>query len=203
MAYFIGITGASGTGKTTFLRKLTEGFGSDKLCVVSQDNYYLPREQQVQDHVGKENFDLPSSIDHVRMLADLKKLAAGEAITLKEYTFNNKDADAKDVVMNPAPIIVVEGLFVMHYPEMREMFDLKLFLHAREHLALKRRIIRDQVERNYPLDDVLYRYEYHVMPAFDLYIKPYMDEADLVIHNNTKGFDQALAVLRAFVGNYK
>ena len=80
------------------------------------------------------------------------------------------------------------------------MLDVKVFLHAKENLKVIRRIKRDQVERNYPLDDVLYRYEHHVLPTFERYIKPYMDEADLVVNNNQK-FDWGLEILTGYLNN--
>ena len=76
--------------------------------------------------------------------------------------------------------------------------DLKVFLHAKENLKVIRRIKRDRVERNYPLDDVLYRYENHVLPTFEKYILPYKEDADLVINNNT-AFAGGLAVLEGFI----
>ena len=78
------------------------------------------------------------------------------------------------------------------------MLDLKVFLHAKENLKVIRRIRRDQEERNYPLDDVLYRYEHHVLPTFERYIQPYMDEADLIINNNAD-FSLGLEVLKGFI----
>ena len=84
---------------------------------------------------------------------------------------------------------------------MRKQLDLKVFLHAKENLKVIRRIKRDQVERNYPIEDVLYRYQYHVLPTFERYIRPYMEDADLIITNNSS-FDKGLAVLTGFVRHY-
>ena len=122
----------------------------------------------------------------------------GDTITREEYTFNNKEATPQILTFEPAPIIIVEGIFVFHYKKMRNLFDLKIFLHAKENLKVIRRIKRDRVERNYPLEDVLYRYENHVMPTFEKYILPYLDSADIVINNNKK-FDMGLAVMKGFL----
>lgn len=198
MSYFIGITGGSGSGKTTFLNALTEGFAPEQVCVLSQDHYYRPREEQETDALGIHNFDLPESIDRKAFARDIERLMAGEKVTKQEYVFNNDLAEPRQLTFLPAPVVVVEGLFVFHYPEISEKFDLKVFVHARENVSLIRRIKRDQLERNYPLEDVLYRFEHHVQPAFDLYIRPYMGDADLVINNN-KNFKRGLAVLRAYL----
>lgn len=196
--YIIGITGGSGSGKTTFLEELIGSFSSDDICIISQDDYYRPKNEQVKDALGVENFDLPRSINSSELVTDIIKLIAGETVERLEYTFNNVDVEPKTLVFKPAPVIIVEGLFVFHFQEIRKLLDLKVFIHAKENLKVIRRIKRDRLERNYPLDDVLYRYEKHVMPTFEQYIKPYTDKADIIINNNTN-FDQALDVVRSFL----
>ena len=196
--YIIGITGGSGSGKTSLLKELTNSFSSTDICVISQDDYYKPKDEQVKDQLGIENFDLPRSINSTELVTDIIKLIAGEIVEREEYTFNNVDAEPKTLVFKPAPIIIVEGLFVFHFQEIRKLLDLKVFMHAKENLKVIRRIKRDRLERNYPLDDVLYRYEKHVMPTFEQYIAPYIDKADIIINNNTN-FIPALDVLKSFL----
>lgn len=196
--YLIGITGGSGSGKTTFLRQLAASFSEDDLCIVSQDDYYHPREKQLQDNKGVKNFDLPSSIDDESFFNDLTKLINGESFIREEYTFNNELAEPELLTIKPAPIIVVEGIFIFHYPKIRNLLNLKVFIHAKEEFKVIRRIKRDREERNYPLDDVLYRYQHHVSPAFDQYTKPYMEISDLIINNHIY-FDESLRVLRGFM----
>lgn len=197
----VGITGGSGSGKTTFIRKLHERFSREELCILSQDDYYRPREEQYRDEQGIHNFDLPHSIDKKAFVRDVKRLMEGEVVRRQEYTFNNENATPRFLAFEPAPILIVEGLFVFHFKKIRKLLDLKVFLHAKENLKVIRRIKRDQVERNYPIEDVLYRYEHHVLPTFERYIKPYMDEADLVINNNQQ-FDWGLEVLSGFLQAY-
>lgn len=197
-SYIIGITGGSGSGKTTFLRRLAKEIGEEHICIVSQDDYYRPKEQQKEDKKGVANFDRPNSIYKKEFVRDIKKLIAGEVVEREEYTFNNTDAIPKVLIFKPAPIIIVEGLFVFHYKKLMPLFDLRVFVHAKDVLKVSRRIYRDRVERNYPLDDVLYRYQHHVAPNFEKYIKPYMEEADIVINNN-KNFDSGLEVLIGFL----
>ncbi|MCB0568204.1 MAG: uridine kinase [Phaeodactylibacter sp.] len=197
----VGVTGGSGSGKTTFIRKLHERFTKEELCILSQDDYYRPRDEQYCDEKGIHNFDLPHSIDKKAFVRDVKKLMSGEAVQRQEYTFNNDNATPRFLTFEPAPILLVEGIFVFHFKKIRNLLDLKVFLHAKENLKVIRRIKRDQVERNYPIEDVLYRYEHHVLPTFERYIKPYMDEADLVINNNQK-FDWGLEVLSGFLETY-
>ena len=196
--YIIGVSGGSGSGKTTFIKELKERHSTDDVCFLSLDDYYRPREEQWTDEEGVKNFDLPSSIDEKAFVKDVVALLRGETITRKEYTFNNALATPKELVFCPAPILVLEGIFVFHFEEIRNMLDLKVFLHAKENLKVIRRIKRDRVERNYPLDDVLYRYQHHVLPTFEKYIKPYQEEADIVINNN-QHFKNALEVISGFI----
>ncbi len=197
-SYLIGITGGSGSGKTSFIKKIREQFSEKEVCIISQDDYYLPREQQWTDEKGIKHFDLPKSIDKKAFLNDIKRLQNGETIVREEYTFNNEKATPKSLTFHAAPIIIVEGIFVLHFKKIRKILDLKVFIHAKENLKVIRRIYRDQVERNYPVDDVLYRYEHHVLPTFEKYIKPYKESADLIINNNTS-FDNGLSVFVAFL----
>jgi uridine kinase len=197
----IGITGGSGSGKTTFIQRLKQRFSQKEICVISQDDYYRPREQQRIDGKGVYNFDRPRSIDKKAFTRDLKMLIKGKSICRLEYTFNNEKAKPKELTFQPAPIIIVEGIFVFHFKKIRKLLDIRVFLHAKENLKVIRRIKRDREERNYPLDDVLYRYEHHVLPTFEKYIKPYMEEADIIINNNLH-FDRGLEVLAGFLRQY-
>jgi uridine kinase len=197
----IGITGGSGSGKTSFVRLLREPFNAQELCVISQDDYYRPRAEQDKDEQGVENFDLPKSINKKAFHDDIQRLIAGETIQRLEYKFNDSSAVPRTLTFCSAPVIVVEGLFVFHYKKIFDLMDLKVFLHAKENLKVIRRIKRDKVERNYPLEDVLYRYENHVMPSYERYVQPYLEKADLVVNNNSD-FNMGLAVLKGFVRNH-
>lgn len=196
--FLIGITGGSGSGKTTFIRQLREGIPEEKVCLLSMDDYYVPRENQERDARGIYNFDRPASIHRKEFVHDLKQLLQGNTVQRQEYVFNNELAEASLLTFYPAPVIIVEGLFVFHYKELRKLLDLKIFLHAKDNLKVVRRIKRDRMERNYPLDDVLYRYEHHVLPAYEKYVHPHKERADLIVNNNTD-FNMGLAVIRAFV----
>ena len=165
---------------------------------MSQDNYYKVREEQPIDKNGIKNFDLPESIDFEEYKNDILLLSDGQSVSRPEYTFNNSSAVTKQIELSPAPIMVVEGIFVLYYKEIADVLDLKVFIEAKDFIKLKRRIIRDDKERGYDLDDVLYRYEHHVMPTYDKYIKPYKQDADIIIPNHTD-FSEALAVLSSFI----
>lgn len=200
--FLIGIAGGSGSGKTSFIRALRETFSEQQLCILSQDDYYLPREKQHRDHNDEYNFDLPRSFEKKAFYRDVQLLLEGQSVSRLEYVFNNPDAVPKTLVFRPAPVVILEGLFVFHYKKLAPLYDLKVFLYAKENLKIIRRIHRDQRDRGYPIDDVLYKYQYHVLPAYERYILPYKDEADLVINNNRddyRDFERGLAVLTGFL----
>lgn len=182
--FIIGITGGSGSGKTYFLNKISTHFSDEELCLVSQDHYYRPIQEQVVDANGVVNFDLPESIDNEKFLQDILLLKKGETVIKSEYTYNNTTVKPKQLIFKPAPILIVEGLFVQYFPALEKELDLKIFIEAKDHLKLSRRIRRDNEERGYDLDDVLYRYQHHVMPVYESLIKPLMHHADFVIPNN-------------------
>ncbi|MCF8237846.1 MAG: uridine kinase [Saprospiraceae bacterium] len=197
----IGITGGSGSGKTSFIQELKKTYSKKEVCIISQDDYYLPRDQQQIDRQGIANFDRPKSIDKKAFHQDILRLLHGEPVQRLEYTFNNDLQEARTLEFLPAPVIIVEGLFVLHFTKIRKLLDLSIFLHAKDNLKVIRRIRRDQVERNYPLDDVLYRYQHHVLPTFEKFIKPYIDDCDVIINNNRK-FDVGLDVIRRYIRHW-
>ena len=193
--FIIGISGGSGSGKTTFVKELANSFTSEQVCILSQDNYYKPREEQVIDKTGEKNFDLPESFKEEEYHQDVLRLLNGEDVVLKEYVYNNPLAEPKNVIYKPAPVIIIEGIFVFHFADVSRLMDLKIFIDADEHIKLIRRIQRDKIERNYPLEDVLYRYQHHVFPSYQKFILPYKSECDIVINNNIS-FEDAMNTLK-------
>lgn len=196
--YLVGITGGSASGKTLFLDKLLSFLDPTQICLISQDNYYKARHLQPIDDMGIQNFDTPDSIDFKQYADDIRKIQNGETVIRQEYTFNNPNKTPKMLTFEPAPVVLVEGIFVLYYPELADLLDLKIFIDAKDYIKVTRRIMRDKIERGYDLDDVLYRYEKHVMPTYEKYIEPFKHDADLIIPNN-KGFDKALEVIKSFL----
>lgn len=196
--YLIGVSGGSGSGKTRIIHELRDHFPEDQLCIISQDEYYHPRDKQVWDDAGYQNFDLPSAIDHKAFLSDIRKLIRHEEVHKQQYIFNNPKKKPTMLVYKPAPVLLVEGLFVFHFEAIRHLLNLKIFIDAEDVVKLKRRIIRDAGERNYPLEDVLHRYEYHVLPSYRNYIEPFKREADIIINNHVT-YEAAIDVLGAVI----
>ncbi|MDA8886606.1 uridine kinase [Bacteroidia bacterium] len=189
--FLVGLAGGSASGKTTFIRKLSEEFGQDKVCVISQDHYYKGLSEQLRDENGMVNFDHPTGIDFNRLKKDLRKLLRGETVKIVEYTFNNPDVFPKELVYNPTPIILLEGLFVYADKGLNKMFDYRLYIDAKDDITLQRRLDRDTRERGMTPDEVLYQWENHVQPAYNEFLKPHKEKADYVIKNNSN-FDECL-----------
>ena len=182
--FIIGVAGGSGSGKTFFLKCFLHHFKADEVSLISQDDYYRPKQEQKIDENGWINFDLPEGIDDARLLDDLKKLIAGDSIQKKEYTFNVNEENARLLNIASAPIIIVEGLFVFHFKEVAELFDMKIFMDADEEITLNRRISRDEIERGYTRDMVMYQWINHVLPAYKQFLLPYKENCHKIIMNN-------------------
>ncbi len=196
--FIIGIAGGSGSGKTTFKHKLAALFDESQLCVISQDEYYKTNAEQEIDSNGVTNYDLPTSIDDLGFAEAIRQLLDGKTVEKEEYTYGNEAIKPKTFVFKPAPVILVEGLFVFHHEKVNELLDFRIFVEAKDVFKVARRIRRDAVERGYELEDVLYRYENHVMSSFDKYIAPYRDNCDVIINNNTH-FEKSIEMVAAYI----
>ncbi len=200
MTYLVGIAGGSASGKTSILNDLRNCFEPGMISIVSQDNYYLDRNLQALDYRGEINFDLPTAINREAFSNDVKDLLAGKSIIRKEYTFNNPAATPELVEVKPAPILIIEGLFVFYYEELRKQLDLQVYIDARDDVKLERRLRRDALERGYPETDVRYRWENHVVPCYKNYLRPFRDHCDIIIANNgsyRKGLEVLVHHLKA------
>ncbi len=202
--FVIGIAGGSGSGKTTFLRELMSHFSPRQVALVSQDNYYRSKDEQEIDENGVHNFDLPTSIDRVHFAQDMQMLRSGQSIEKLEYNFNNPSWEPEQVVVHPAPVIIMEGLFVFHYDEIRTQLDYKVYIDAHHEERLKRRIERDEKERGYPEHQVRYQWHNHVRPAEERFVMPYVPQCNLVVDNNQhfqEGLSSLIDIIKSHLGS--
>jgi len=195
--YVIGIAGGSGSGKTFFLNCFLEHFSADEVCLISQDDYYIPVAEGMTAEENKlYNFDLPTTIDEAAFIADAQKLLNHETVYKKEYTFNNPLAVPKMLEIKPAPVIIIEGLFILHFAAIAEMLDLKIFIDTEEEVALHRRLKRDLHERGYSAEDVHYKWTNHVLSAYKEYLLPYKSVCHKIVTNNTQVAKDIIQVTR-------
>lgn len=183
--YVIGIAGSSGSGKTFFLNCFLNHFAEHEVALISQDNYYIPAHTKSQEENKEYNFDLPTAIHREAFYRDIRSLLDGHSVCKMEYTFNNPALTPRILRIKPAPILIIEGLFVYYYEEINSLLDFRIFLHADDEIALQRRLRRDLIERGYRDEDVRYKWVNHVLPAYRRFLLPFRVHCDRIITNNT------------------
>jgi uridine kinase len=192
--YFVGVSGGSASGKTYLLNQIMKRIPENQITLISQDNYYKKLEHQSRKSDGTVNFDHPDSIDLDKFTNDLQLLMEGKSFSIEEYTFNNPTITPRMLTYHPAPIVLVEGLFIFYQSNLFDLLNLKVFVDADEHIKLSRRIIRDYSERGYGLEEILKQYELDVIPMYNKFVRPYKESCDLIIPNNHH-MNKALEVL--------
>lgn len=177
----IGICGGSGSGKTYLTKKLIENSPTGKVCPFPLDSYYLPRDWQKKDSLGYLNFDLPEAFNTQKMLYDFLDLSSGFSIEQPIYKYNVSPPSIDFAIIEPRPVIIVEGIFVFYYKEIFNRLDIKVLIDAPTDLKRQRRIERDIKERGYELDQILYRFDNHAEDSFKNFVLPYKKDADFLI----------------------
>jgi uridine kinase len=181
----LGICGGSGSGKTTLLKRLAKTFDKMQPSVFSMDNYYLPIEQQEKDSNGEVNFDLPTALNKVQLITDLKALISGNPIEVKEYHFNSPPDKNTLITIHPSALVIVEGLFLFEYTEVQELLDFSIFVDVDLEVQLDRRLYRDQETRGYSRESILYQWQNHVQPCFSNFLEPFRENANFKFRNDS------------------
>jgi len=194
-----GISGSSGSGKSFIVKFLKNSLGPEVLSVIYHDNYYKKREDQEKDRQGNYNFDLPSSFHQDELVEDLIKIKSGNSIIRKEYTFNNPKINPRSLRVEPKPIIILEGLFLFNDPSISKFLDKKIFIDCDLNVMIDRRITRDHEKRGYDKSDVLYKYNNHVLPAFNKFILPHKNKSDLIVNNSKNNNSAPEAILEYII----
>ena len=180
----IGIAGGTGSGKTTVVSQIIEELPKDEVCVISQDSYYKDTSHLSYDERIKINFDHPSSIDFDLLVRHLKELKQGNSIEQPIYSFVEHNRTGETITTHPRKVIIVEGILILTNPEIRKLFDIKIFVHADSDERLIRRLKRDMAERGRDLEEVLNRYQTTLKPMHLQFIEPTKEYADIIIPNN-------------------
>ena len=176
----IGIAGGTGSGKTTLTRLLKNKF-SEKVSVVYHDSYYKRNDSIPFEERKKINYDSPAAFDTDMMIEDLKKLREGETIfcPVYDYKVHNRSDEVRRV--DPADVIIVEGILVFQNEELRNLMDIKIFVDTDADERLIRRILRDYGERKRSLESVVEQYRTTVKPMHEKYIEPSKKFADIIV----------------------
>ncbi len=186
--FIIGITGGTGSGKSTVVRKISENLNQDLVGVITQDSYYKDNSHIPLDQRQKINFDHPASIDFPLLLEHVRTLKKGEGIHQPVYSFLTSTRMDKTIPVEPKLVIILEGLLIFTNEPLRKLLDLKIFVDADADDRLSRIIFRDIHERGRTLDMVLERYKKTVKPMHFKFIEPTKRHADIILPqggNNT------------------
>ena len=189
----IGITGGSGSGKSTIVRKISEVF-----VFIPQDNYYRSAVFVNNSNITAYNFDHPDAFDMELLHRHLSALKNGEAIDMPQYDFVHHCRMKETIHMESAPLVIVEGLMVLFDPEIRKLLDLKIYVDTPDDIRFIRRLLRDINERGRTLDSVVKQYLEVVRPGHASFIEPTKEYADLIIPEGGNN-QNALNVLISFI----
>ena len=194
----IGIAGGTGSGKTTVVHQIMNELPETEVGIISQDSYYKENHNLSFEERSLINFDHPRAIDFELLVAHLKELKAGNNIDQPVYSFVTHNRTDDTVFTHPRKVMIVEGILILANAELRELFDVKIYVHADSDERLIRRLRRDIAERGRDMDEVLSRYQTTLKPMHEQFIEPTKAFADIIIPND-KYNTVALDVVRAVI----
>jgi len=194
----IGIAGGTGSGKTTVVHQIMNELPETEVGVLSQDSYYKENNNLSFEERALVNFDHPRAIDFTLLVQHLKDLKDGKTIEQPVYSFITHNRTEDTIITHPRKVMIVEGILILTNPELRDLFDVKIFVHADSDERLIRRLKRDIAERGRDMEEVLNRYQTTLKPMHQQFIEPTKAFADIIIPNdkyNTVAIDVVRAVI--------
>ena len=199
--HIVGITGGSCAGKTWLADRLLNHFGENAVRL-SQDDFYLDRSHLSPARRARLNFDHPRAIDWERLEKALRQFARGRIASVPRYDFVTHGRVPGDGRLNPAPILIVEGLWLFRRATLRNLFDLKIFIRSTPEICKKRRLQRDTTERGRTRQQVLQQLERYTLPMSERYVAPQEKWADLVL-NAPVSEDEIFEIVNKIQANHK
>lgn len=185
--FVIGVAGGSGSGKTTFAKRLKQRF-PDQIAMVSCDNYYLARENMSLEERKKQNYDSPEAFEFDLMIGQIQALKNGEDILCPVYDFTLHTRSQEVLPIQAKPVIVIDGILIFSEPRLRELMDMRIYVETDADERILRRVRRDMRERGRDLDGIIAQYLTTVKPMHNTYVEPTKAYADIIINggkNNT------------------
>ncbi len=176
--YLIGIAGPSGSGKSYLAQHLAAEVQAN---VLELDRYYRDLSHLSPEQRARVNFDAPESLEHELLIEQIARLRNGEAVPLPVYDFTTHTRTAKTESLQPAEVLIVEGLFTLHWPGLRELLGTKVYVDLSDDVCLDRRKARDMRERGRTAESVMEQYQATVAPMAQRYVRPTMVHADVVV----------------------
>lgn len=180
----IGIAGGTGSGKTTVVKQIVDELPYKDVTVISQDSYYKATDNLSYEERVTINFDHPKAIDFKLLRLHLHDLKSGLSIEQPVYSFVEHNRTKETVTTKPSKVIIVEGILIFSKRKVRDLLDIKIFVHADSDERLIRRLKRDIQERGRDMDEVLLRYQDTLKPMHEQFIEPMKEYADIIIPNN-------------------
>jgi len=177
----IGISGGTGSGKTTVANRILESVSADEVLFIQQDLYYRNLKDMPLDYRNQANFDHPDALDNDLLVNHLKKLRAGGPVELPIYDFRTHTRLPDTTRINPKPIVIVEGILIFAEPRLLEQMDIKVFVDTPDDIRFIRRLRRDLAERGRTLDSVIEQYLATVRPMHMQFVEPSKRHADVII----------------------
>lgn len=186
----IGIAGGTGSGKSTFTNRIKERFGDD-VTVIYHDNYYRQRDDMTYEERTKVNYDHPSALETELLIEHLKLLREGKSIECPIYDFTQHNRSNKSYTIHPSKIFLIEGILIFSDEQLRDLFDIKIFVEADADERILRRVVRDVKERGRDIENIMEQYLTTVKPMHALYVEPTKTTADIIINSgmNDVAFD--------------
>lgn len=178
----IGISGGTGSGKSTFTNRLKDVFGDD-IAVLYHDNYYRKQDAISFEERKKMNYDHPEAFETELLIEQLSALRAGKEIECPVYDYSIHNRSHEVVKVEPKKVILVEGILVFAEPRLRDLFDIKIFVEADADERILRRVMRDVKERGRDIEGVVEQYLTTVKPMHYLYVEPTKPLADIIINS--------------------
>jgi len=203
---FIGIAGGSASGKTTVVKKVMGALSAKDVSLLDLDSYYKSFSELSDDERAKINFDHPDSFDVELLLEHINELKLGKAIEKPTYDFTRNTRATETTTVLPNPIIIIEGILVFAIPQLRDIFDMKIFVDAPKDVCLMRRIKRDILERGRTLESVEKQYFNVVRPMYLQFIEPTIYYADIIIPRggeNTIAINMLVSRIKALIQEKK
>jgi uridine kinase len=200
----IGIAGGTGSGKSTVVRKISENFKGSEIVVIPQDSYYKDNSHLPLEERLKLNFDHPDSIDFELLIEHLQQLREGKSVEQPTYSYITCTRGEETVKVEPAQIIIIEGILIFTNSELRKLLDILVYVDADPDDRLVRVISRDIIERGKSVENVLERYEKTVKPMHLQFIEPTKRYADLILPqggHNKVGIDILIATIEKAIQN--
>jgi uridine kinase len=179
--YLIGIAGGSGSGKTTFSKKIMNRVNDAEVVLLSQDSYYLSSPAAHLKVHGEPNFDHPEAFDWPLLRDHLSRLKAGYSVPVPTYDYRTSRRQAETHEVGPAKVVLLEGIFTLWDQELRDLFDAKIYLHVEADIRFIRRLHRDVRDRGRTHDEIIRQYYDTVRPMHQLYLEPTRKYADLIV----------------------